>query len=218
MAVGSTGGATEIQPTARLRHRPSRWPAAALVLAAIAVVALLLLRSQFARPQYGIAIDDPELALDFTLDSTRGRPVALSDFRGKTVLLYFGYTTCPDVCPTTLADLRQMNFALGGDRDKVQVLFVSVDPARDTPERMEPYLAYFDPTFVGLTGTPERIEEIASRYGVFYEKRDGATAADYFIDHTSAVLAVNPEGYLKLMFPYGVTGDQIAGDVRLLIQ
>jgi protein SCO1 len=218
VAVGSTGGATDIQPAAQPRRRPIRWLAAALLLVAIAVVALLLLRGQFAQPQYGIAIDDPEPAVDFTLDSSLGKPVALSDFRGKAVLLYFGYTTCPDVCPTTLADLRQMKIALGADRDKVQVLFVSVDPARDTPERMRAYLAYFDPTFVGITDTPERIEEIASRYGVFYEKRDGATAADYFVDHTSAVLAVDPEGYLKLMFPYGVTGDQMAGDVRLLIR
>jgi protein SCO1 len=218
VAVGSTGGATDIQPAAQPRRRPIRWLAAALLLVAIAVVALLLLRGQFAQPQYGIAIDDPEPAVDFTLDSSLGKPVALSDFRGKAVLLYFGYTTCPDVCPTTLADLRQMKIALGADRDKVQVLFVSVDPARDTAERMGAYLEYFDPTFVGITDTPERIEEIASRYGVFYEKRDGATAADYFVDHTSAVLAVDPEGYLKLMFPYGVTGDQMAGDVRLLIR
>lgn len=193
------------------------WLVAALVLGVLALLALLLLRQRFAQPQYGIAIDDPEPAMDFTLASTTGEPVTLSDYRGKTVLLYFGYTTCPDVCPTTLADLRQMNITLGDAREQVQVLFVSVDPARDTPEKMGPYLAYFDPRFVGLTGTPEEIETIASRYGVFYEQRAGDSAAGYFIDHTSAVLLIDPAGHLKVMFPYGVTGEQLAGDVRLFL-
>ena len=186
------------------------------------LVVFVLLGSRwwtFARaPQYGIVIDAAQPAQDFTLQGSNGRPVTLSEFRGKPVLLYFGYTTCPDVCPTTLADLRMAMQELGSDKDKVQVLFVTVDPERDTAERLAAYLQYFDPSFVGLTGSVAEIEAIASRFGVFFKKNFTKSAADYLMDHTSAVLLVDADGKLRLMFPYGTTGQQLAGDTRLFMR
>jgi protein SCO1/2 len=169
-------------------------------------------------PQYGIVIDSTIPAEDFTLPSSLGRPVALSEFRGEPVLIYFGYTTCPDVCPTTLADLRMAMQELGDDADKVQVLFVSVDPERDTAERLQAYLQYFDPRFIGLTGQPAEIEAIASRFGVYFAKNETNSAADYLVDHTSAVLLLDADGKLRLMFPYGTTGKQLAADTKLFLR
>jgi protein SCO1/2 len=169
-------------------------------------------------PQFGIVIDSVQAAQDFTLVGSNDRPVTLSEFRGKPVLLYFGYTTCPDACPTTLADLRMAMQELGSDKDQVQVLFVSVDPERDTAERLAAYLKYFDPSFIGLTGSVADIEAIASRYGVFFQKDTTKSAADYLMDHTSAVLLLDADGKLRLMFPYGTTGPQMASDTKLFIR
>jgi protein SCO1/2 len=173
--------------------------------------------TQSRTPQYGIVIDAVAPVEDFTLDGSIGRQVSLAEFRGKPVLLYFGYTTCPDVCPTTLADLRIAMQELGPDQDTVQVLFVSVDPERDTAERLQAYLQYFNPSFIGLTGPLRDIEAIASRFGVYFAKNEANSAADYLVDHTSAVLLVDADGKLRLMFPYGTTGQQLAQDTKLYI-
>jgi protein SCO1/2 len=199
-------------------HRRSRWPWWVLGLVLLGVVlAGWRWYAQSRTPQYGIVIDAVAPVEDFTLAGSIGRPVSLAEFRGKPVLLYFGYTTCPDVCPTTLADLRIAMQELGGAQDKVQVLFVSVDPERDTAERLQAYLQYFNPSFVGLTGPLRDIEAIASRFGVYFAKNDANSAADYLVDHTSAVLLVDADGKLRLMFPYGTTGQQLAHDTKLYI-
>ena len=171
------------------------WGVLALVgvLAAVLLAAWLLL-GRNAQPEYGISLDAETEPTDFTLNSSLGRPVSLADYRGQHTLLYFGYTMCPDVCPTTLADLRAMMVALGDKAQDVQVLFVSVDPERDTPERLAAYLKYFDPSFVGLTGAPADIEPIASKFGIFFAKHEADSAANYLVDHTSVVIVVDPEG------------------------
>jgi protein SCO1/2 len=174
--------------------------------------------AQSRTPQYGIVIDAGEPMQDFTLQGSTGQPVSLAEFRGKPVLLYFGYTTCPDVCPTTLADLRMAMQELGSDQEKVQVLFVSVDPERDTAERLAAYLQYFNPRFIGVTGPLAEIEAVASRSGVYFAKNEANSAADYLIDHTSAVLLLDADGKLRLMFPYGTTGKQLASDIRLFLR
>lgn len=213
-----TGDATGRPNQAQQRRNPVwRWVAAALAVLAVAL-ALFWWNAHNRGPEYGVAIDAAAPALNFTLPSSLNKPVSLADYRGKVVLLYFGYTTCPDVCPTTLNDLKQAVQELGDQRDKVQVLFVSVDPERDTAQRLAAFLKYFDPSFVGLTGSVADIEAIASQYGVFFQKNMAQSATDYLVDHTSAVLVINPDGYLRAMFPYGTSGKQIASDVRRMIR
>jgi len=142
----------------------------------------------------------------------------LRDVQGKWTLLYFGYTFCPDVCPTTLADLKAMNTALGDKADKAQVVFVTLYPARDTPERLDAYLNAFDPSFMGLTGTPAAIDAAATEFGVYYQKREVEGAGGYLVDHTSTVSVLDPKGRLRMVFPYGVAGADIAADLKYLMR
>ncbi len=220
MNAGVTGAAAGNNPSPASRGRAplSWWLAGLVVLGLLAVGGLWMWGRANASPRYGIVIDSASASEDFSLDSSLGRPLSLSEFRGKPVLLYFGYTTCPDVCPTTLADLRLALQTLGDDSDKVQVLFVSVDPERDTAQRLADYLPYFDPSFIGLTGPLKEIEAIASRFGVFFQKNTAKSAANYLVDHTSAVLLVDKDGFVRVMFPYGTTGEQLASDIRLFIR
>lgn len=219
MSVGTTGETIGKPSQTRRRRRLVWWVILGCVLAvAIAITPYLRWGARSTAPEFGIVVDSPAPAENFTLDSTTGEPVSLADFRGKPVLLYFGYTTCPDVCPTTLSDLRAAMKILGDRQNEVQVLFVSVDPERDTVSRMAEYLKFFDPAFIGLAGPVEQIESIASRFGVIFVKREAATAADYLVDHTSTVMAIDSEGYVRFMFPYGTTGEQMATDIKKLIQ
>ena len=170
-------------------------------------------------PQYGIAINGTASAEDVRLDSSLGHPISLSDYRDRYVVLYFGYITCPDVCPTTLADLSKAEKLLGTTARRMQVFFVTVDPARDTVERMRDYLAFFSPTFVGLSGNIAETERIASQFGVVYEKQQvNNSATDYLMDHTSAVVVLDPERRPLLMFPYGITAEQMAEDLRAVLR
>lgn len=177
-------------PPARTPKRKSLWAwvIALALVALIGVIGIWFLTQRTAPPKYGVLVNAPEPAGNFTLSGSTGEPVSLSDFRGKTVLLYFGYTTCPDVCPTTLADLKNTMTTLGDKAKDVQVLFVSVDPERDTPEKLAGYLGLFNPNFIGLTGTLAEIEAVASRFGIFFAKHDYEGAAGYLVDHTSTVL------------------------------
>lgn len=218
MSVGTTGKPLGTTSANRQRGRLVQWVLFACVVAGLGIGAYLVWGPRSTAPEYGVVIDSPTPAENFTLDATTGKPVALADFRGKPVLLYFGYTTCPDVCPTTLADLKAAMKQLGDRQDKVQVLFVTVDPERDTVSRMAAYLKYFDPAFIGLTGPLAQIETIASHFGVIFIKHEAATAADYLVDHTSAVLAIDSDGFVRFMFPYGATGEQMATDINKLIQ
>lgn len=170
-------------------------------------------------PQYGVVVNASAPVADFQLDSTLGKPVALSDFADRYTVLYFGYTTCPDICPTTLADLGNAEQLLGATAERMQVIFVTVDPERDTPQRMQDYLAYFSPNFIGMSGSLEETERIASQLGVVYEKRyNSASATDYLMDHTATVIVLDPQRRPQLIFPYGVTGEQMAGDLQALIR
>jgi protein SCO1 len=154
--------------------------------------------------------------VDFRLETTAGKAMQLSDFRGKYVLLYFGYTYCPDACPLTLNDLSDMMNRLGAATTNVQVILVSLDPERDTVAQLAAYLPHFHPDFLGMTGGKEEILKVATQFGIFYEKRGDSIG--YTIDHTSTVIVVDPEGYLKLVFPYGTTGEQMASDLRYLLR
>ncbi len=190
---------------------------ALVVVFAIVAAGLLLFSRRAAAPTYGISLGGEPVA-DFTLPSSLGTPVSLSDFRGQHTLLYFGYTTCPDVCPTTLADLRNTRAALGRQSGRCAgLVFISRPGTRHAgTDGRVPW--FFDPTFIGLAGSIEEMESIASRFGVFYAKSENSGATDYLIDHTSTVLVVDPDGNLQLMFPYGVTGEQMASDLRSMIR
>jgi protein SCO1/2 len=173
----------------------------------------------FFRPHtfHGTVIQSPEPSFDFTLTGSDG-DVSLSDFRGKLALVYFGYTFCPDICPATLANVGEALRDLGSKADDVQVIMVSLDPERDTPEKLAEYVGQFHPSFIGVTGTKEQLDEVASLYGIFYEKNESAGASGYLIDHTATLLVLDREGYLKLVFPFGVTADEIADDLRYMLR
>ena len=173
----------------------------------------------FLRPHtfHGTVIQSPEPSFDFTLTGIDG-DVSLSDFRGKMVLIYFGYTFCPDICPATLANVGQALRDLGSKADDVQVLMVSLDPERDTPEKLAKYVAQFHPSFLGITGSQEELDKVASLYGIFYQKTEGSNATGYLIDHTATLLVLDRDGYLKLVFPFGVTSDEIADDLKYMLK
>lgn len=152
---------------------------------------------------------------DFTLQSAGG-PVSLSDFRGKVVLVYFGYTYCPDICPTSLAataeGLKQLTPA---EQARVAMLFISVDPERDTPARLKEYAEFFHPGIVGVTGTPENLAEIAQRYGVFYAKQKVETAGDgYVVDHSADTYVVGAAGQLVGKIAHATPPDQVVVALR----
>ena len=153
---------------------------------------------------HGIVSQSPPRAADFTLTAHTGKPARLSDFQGKLVLLYFGYTSCPGICPTTLAEVAQALHTLGPqEAEKIQVLMISVDPERDTPTRLAEYVTHFHPSFLGLTGTPEEIATTAASHGIYYRKYAGTAAHSYLVDHTSMVIVVDVKGVVRLLFPFG---------------
>ena len=151
---------------------------------------------------------------DFTLQSADG-PVALADLRGKVVLIYFGYASCPDVCPTSLA-LTAQGLALLGPEElkRVQVLFISVDPARDTPQKLKEYAAHFHPGITGVTGTPEAVADVARRYGAAFRLQKVESAAGYVVDHSSFTSVVAPDGKLVEQLPHGALPAEITTVVR----
>lgn len=170
----------------------------------------------------GTVVQSPEPAFDFELQSVDG-PVRLRDFRGKVVLLFFGYTHCPDVCPTTLAKLAKVMEYLGKDAQRVQVIMVSVDPERDTPEVVNEYATHFHPTFIGLTGTPDQIAEVATKYGIYYKKHAGTPKSGYLVDHTASIILINPKGYIKVYYPSIVPENDaylkaMADDIRYILR
>ena len=166
---------------------------------------------------YGTPIDPPYPAQNFTLASAAG-PVSFVDFRGKLVVVYFGYTFCPDVCPATLAKLTEVLKKLSAQAADVQILMVSLDPERDTPERLEEYLAHFDPSFIGITGTRDQLDLITAANDIFYEKKPGSSPDNYSIDHTTSLLVFDRELNLVLLIPFESTPDQVADDLKYLLK
>jgi protein SCO1/2 len=188
-------------------------------ISVMAVVLGLAVGYYFFRPHtfHGTVIQSPEPSYNFTLTSSSG-DVSLSDYRGKLVVMYFGYTFCPDICPATLANVGQALRDLGSRADDIQVIMVSLDPERDTPEKLSDYVNQFHPSMIGITGTKEKLDEVASLYGIFYQKAEGSDATRYLIDHTATLLVLDREGYLKLVFPFGVTSQDIADDLKYMLR
>ena len=164
-----------------------------------------------------VDITGADYAKDFHLMDHTGTARALGDFKGKAVLLFFGYTHCPDVCPTTLVDAAKMIKNLGTDGQRVQVLFVTLDPKRDTPEVLAKYVPAFGKDFLGLYTTESGTREMAKDFHIFYEERPGTTSDSYTIDHTAGTLVFDPQGRLRLFVSYGMAPDKMASDVKKLL-
>ena len=189
-----------------------------LALAAVVLVALSACSRE--GPSFktsdvtGSAIGGGGLALT---DHT-GKARTLADFRGKAVVVFFGYTQCPDVCPTTLATLAESMKQMGGDADRVQVLFVTVDPERDTQELLSNYVPAFDKRFLGLRGDAAATERVAKDFKVIYQKQPGATPGSYSMDHSAGVYVFDPQGRIRLYASHGQGPDVFAHDLRELLR
>jgi protein SCO1/2 len=155
---------------------------------------------------------------DFNLTGQDGKPRSLADFRGKVVVLFFGYTQCPDVCPTTLTELAEVMQRLGPDAKKVQVLFATIDPERDTAELLASYVPAFDPSFVGLYGDAAATARTAKEFKVVYQKQPGATPSTYTMDHSAGTFVFDPQGRLRLYVGYGQGPEVFTHDVRELLR
>jgi len=164
------------------------------------------------------AFAPPRVAPDFSLNGSNGTALQLSRYRGKVVALGFGYTSCPEVCPTTMAFLAQARRQLGSARDDFQVLYVTVDPERDTTDRLRKFVTAFDPTFIGGTGSPGQLAAVRSAYGIQVSRIGSTTSGgDYLLHHSSSVYLIDRSGRLRAMMPYGVSVDDIAHDVKVLL-
>ncbi|OHX12484.1 SCO family protein [Chromobacterium sphagni] len=165
----------------------------------------------------GTALDDDSMGGNFTLTDFNGQPRSLESFRGKVVALFFGYTNCPDVCPTTMLEYAAVMKQLGADADKVQVLFVSVDPERDTPRVLAGYVPHFDKRFIGLTGTVEQIEKVKKQYKVVAQKVP-TPGGGYSVDHSAGSYLLDRDGKLRVFQSYGTPAANLAYDIKQLIR
>lgn len=163
-------------------------------------------------------ISGADFGKGFELLDTSGKPRTLADFKGKVVVLFFGFTHCPDVCPGTLAELALVKQQLGADGDRMQVVFVTLDPERDRPELLKEYVPAFDSTFVGLYGDPATIARTAKEFKVFYKKVPGTAPGAYTLDHTAAAFVFDPQGRLRLFASYGQGPEALAHDIKLLLR
>ncbi len=185
------------------------------------VVLATLLTMMFAKPASyrGTAYGVPyPAAPQIELIRSNGETFRLSDQKGKIVLLFFGYTSCPDVCPTTLAELKLAMDDLGDKTNLVQVIFVSVDPQRDTPEKIQNYADHFNKGFVGLSGTVEELETIWKDYGIFREEVQSDSAFVYIVNHTARVYLIDMDGNLRLSYGFQTPVEDIVNDLELLLK
>jgi len=155
---------------------------------------------------------------DFALSDPAGAPRTLADYRGKAVVVFFGYTQCPDVCPTTLAALAEAMKKLGAEADRVQVVFITVDPERDTPELLAKYVPSFDPRFVGLRGDADATARTAREFKVIYQKQPGVASGSYSMDHSAGAYIFDPQGRLRLYVGHSQTPEVFAHDLHELLK
>ena len=172
-----------------------------------------------AKPQFkAVDISGADYAKDFALPDTEGRMRSIKEFQGKAVVVFFGYTQCPDVCPTTLTEIAEAKKLLGPDGAKVQGIFITVDPERDKPELLKPYVANFGPDFIALRGSAEQTAAVAKEFKVFYRRVEGKAPGSYFMEHTAASYVYDPQGRLRLYSRYGSGAQALADDLKLLLK
>lgn len=212
--------------TQRLRNTNIIRYALLIGLIVVAFLASYMLTSRlFSRPAAGSSasgtkgvavVTPPRLLSDFTLTSHTGELVSLSDFRGRSVLMFFGYTHCPDVCPTTLANYKRVKQALGTKAADTAFVFVSVDGLRDTPDVLADYLALFDPSFIGLMGDDAALQQMGAEFGLQYSAPPAGSSPDdnYMVEHTSPSFLIDADGYLRLVYFYGTEPDAMAAGIQ----
>ena len=188
------------------------------MLAATSAVGLLACSPE-AKPQFkSIDLTGADYAKDFSLTDQHGKTRSLKDFAGKIVVVFFGFTQCPDVCPTTLAEMAQIKTMLGADANKLQAVFITVDPARDTAELLTAYMSNFDPTFVALRPSAAQLAEVAKEFKVFYKKVPSSTPNSYSMDHSAGSYVFDTQGRIRLYSRYGSGAEALASDIRLLLK
>ncbi|TAF88144.1 MAG: SCO family protein [Curvibacter sp.] len=171
------------------------------------------------KPKFSsVDVTGASYAKDFEMTDHNGKVRRLADFKGKVVVMFFGYTQCPDVCPTSMAELAEVKKALGADGDKLQGIFVTVDPARDTPEVLKGYMENFDPTFLALYTTPEKLEALAKDFKVYYKRVNGQTPTSYTMDHSAGSYIYDTQGNLRLFTRYGSGAQVLATDIKQLLK
>ncbi len=172
-----------------------------------------------AKPKFtSIDITGADYAKDFALADHNGQMRSIKDFAGKVVVIFFGFTQCPDVCPTSMAELAEIKKLLGADGERLQGLFVSLDPERDTPEVLKAYMANFDPSFLALRPEPDKLPQVAKDFKIFYKKVDGKTAGSYTLDHSAGSYVFDPQGRVRLYSRYGTGAPALAADLQLLLK
>lgn len=181
---------------------------------------LLVWAAAFARPYelHGSEITTEVQAPAVNLTRADGSPFRISALKGKIVLLFFGFTSCPDVCPTTLADFKRVKADLGEKADQLAFIFITVDPQRDTPEGAQAYAAGFDPQFIGLSGSETELEPVWQGYGVYRKVTESGSAASYEVDHSSRVYLVDSTNRLRVTYPYGTPVEDLTADIRFLLK
>ena len=165
-----------------------------------------------------IDVTGADYAKDFALTDHNGQARTLKDFAGKVVVIFFGFTQCPDVCPTSMAELAEIKKLLGKNGDKLQGLFITVDPERDTPVVLKAYMANFDPSFLALYSTPEKLVALAKDYKVYFKKVDGKTPTSYTMDHSAGSFVYDTKGQLRLYTRYGTGAKPLAQDIEVLLK
>jgi protein SCO1 len=165
-----------------------------------------------------VDITGADYAKDFALPDVNGQTKTMADFKGKAVVLFFGFAQCPDVCPTTMAEIAAVKKSLGKEGEKVTAVFITVDPERDTPQVLKAYMESFDPTFTALRGTPEQTVALAKYFKIYYKKVDGKTPTSYTVDHTAASFVYDSQGKLRLYTRYGMGAQALAEDLKILLK
>ncbi len=187
--------------------------------ALVVVLATALVACNPDKPSFkAIDITGADYAKGFTLSDHNGQTRSLSDLKGQVVVVFFGYTQCPDVCPTSMTELAEVKRLLGSQGDKLQGVFVTVDPARDTPEVLKAYMANFDPSFIAFIPTPEQLALVAKDFKVYYKKVDGKTPTSYTMDHSAGSYVFDAQGNLRLFSRYGSGPQALAEDIRTLLK
>jgi len=187
------------------------------ILLAVCVLSLLACSSGSGEKFVNTDVTGLDYAKDFALTDHNGKPRTLADFKGKAVVVFFGYTQCPDVCPTTMAEMANVLHALGPQAERVQVLFVTIDPARDTPAILAQYVPAFDKSFLGLYGDDAATAKVAKEFKVFYQKVPGKTVGSYTMDHTAGSYVFDPQGHIRLFVKHDQGAEPLVHDLKLLL-